>query len=65
MSNSLDPGHDRSTGGPDLGSNCLQRLPADDKKCCSETVEELFGMCVLYLLLLRRIDKNMATFKQL
>ena len=28
--NSLDPDQDNSVG-PDLGSNCLQRLSADDK----------------------------------
>ena len=35
MSNSLDPDQDRQPVspdvGPDLGSNCLQRLSADDK----------------------------------
>ena len=31
MSNSLDPDQDQHNGGPDLGSNCLQRLSADEK----------------------------------
>ena len=32
VSNSLDPDQDRHFVGPDLGSNCLQRLSADYKK---------------------------------
>ena len=31
MSNSLDSVQDRHSVGPDLGSNCFQRLSADDK----------------------------------
>ena len=31
MSNSLDPDQDKHSVGPDLGSNCLQRLLAEDK----------------------------------
>ena len=31
VSNSLDPDQDLHSVGPDLGSNCLQRLSADDK----------------------------------
>ena len=31
VSNSLDPGQDRHSAGPDFGQNCLQRLSADDK----------------------------------
>ena len=31
VSDSLDPGQDRHSVGPDLGPNCLQRLSADDK----------------------------------
>ena len=31
VSNSLDPDQARRFVGPDLGPNCLQRLPADDK----------------------------------
>ena len=27
----LDPGQDRQNVGPDLGPNCLQRIPTDDK----------------------------------
>ena len=34
MSNGLDPDQDQHSVGPDLGPNCLQRLPADDKSCC-------------------------------
>ena len=30
MSNSLDPDQARHFVGPDLGPNCLQKLPADD-----------------------------------
>ena len=31
VSNSLDPDRARHFAGPDLGSNCSQRLSADDK----------------------------------
>ena len=31
VSNSLDPDQDRHSFGPDLCSNCLQRLSADNK----------------------------------
>ena len=31
VSNYLDPDQDRHFVGPDLGSNCLQRLSAEDK----------------------------------
>ena len=31
MSNCLDPDQDQRNVGPDLGTNCLQRLSADDK----------------------------------
>ena len=31
VSNSLDPDQARQHVGPDLGTNCLQRLSADDK----------------------------------
>ena len=31
VSNSLNPDQARHFVGPDLGPNCLQRLPADDK----------------------------------
>ena len=34
VSNSLDPDQDRHSVGPDLGSDCLQRLSADDKSRC-------------------------------
>ena len=30
VSNSLDPDQNRHSVGPDLGSNCLQKLSADD-----------------------------------
>ena len=33
VSNILDPDQDRNFVCPDLGSNCLQRLSADDKSC--------------------------------
>ena len=31
VSNGLDPGQDQHSVGPDLGPNCLPRLPADEK----------------------------------
>ena len=31
VSNGLDPDQDRHAVGPDLGSNCLQRLSVDDE----------------------------------
>ena len=31
VSNDLDPDQDRRIVGPDQGTNCLQRLSADDK----------------------------------
>ena len=34
MSNSLDPDQTRHFVGPDLGSNCLQTLSADDSSFC-------------------------------
>ena len=34
VSNSLDPDQARHFVGPDLGSNCLLRLSADDKSHC-------------------------------
>ena len=34
VSNDLDPDQDRRSAGPDLGTNCLQRLAADNKNCC-------------------------------
>ena len=36
VSNSLDPGQDRHSVGPDLGTNCLQKLSADDKVAASK-----------------------------
>ena len=33
-SNDLDPDQDRHFVGPGLGSDCLQRLSADDKSRC-------------------------------
>ena len=32
MSNRLDPDQARRFVGPDLGPNCLQKLPADDTR---------------------------------
>ena len=32
VSNSLNPDQDRQNVGPDLGSNCLQRLSADNER---------------------------------
>ena len=34
VSKGLDPDQDRPIVGPDLGTNCLQRLSADDKTLC-------------------------------
>ena len=31
LSNRLDPDQDRQNVGPDLGTNCLHKLSADDK----------------------------------
>ena len=33
MSNSLDPDQGQHSVGPDQGSNCLQRLAANDQSC--------------------------------
>ena len=37
MSNRFDLDHDKLFVGPDLGPNCLQRLPADDKSPCTRS----------------------------
>ena len=42
MPNSLDPDQARHYGGPDLGTNCLQRLSADDK-CYQQTTKVATG----------------------
>ena len=45
MSNSLDPDQARRLVGPDLGSNCLPRLSADDtgsQRVKSQTPEDDF-----------------------
>ena len=42
--NSLDPDQDRHCVRPDLGSNCLQRLSADNKSRCSQLRKELKSM---------------------
>ena len=36
MSNGLDPDQDRRFVGPDMGSDCFQRLSADDKIATSK-----------------------------
>ena len=36
MTNGLDPDQDLCTHDPDLGSNCLQRLSADNKSASSK-----------------------------
>ena len=41
MSNSLDPDLDRQNVGPDLGSNCLQRLSVDDTKVAFQNIKEI------------------------
>ena len=40
--NSLDPDQDRHSVDPDLGTNCLQRLSADDKSCCKQGKSEAY-----------------------
>ena len=48
-SNGLDPDQDRSSVGPDLGPNCLQRLSADDKSRLSkERVNQKSMHLILY-----------------
>ena len=42
MSNHLDPDQDRTSVGPDMGPNCLERLSADDKSC-SKQIKSLSG----------------------
>ena len=39
MSNSLDPDQARHFVGPDLGSNCLQRLSTDDTSSFKELMK--------------------------
>ena len=41
MSNSLDLDQGRHSVDHDLGSNCLQRLSAEDKSCCYQAWKEL------------------------
>ena len=53
MSNSLDQDHDRHFVGPDLSSNCFQRLFADDKSFKHFILEQNKKMfenleCLLY-----------------
>ena len=36
LSNGLDPDQDRHFVGPDLGTNCLQRLSADGESHCEQ-----------------------------
>ena len=59
MSNTLDqdqdqqnPDQDRHSVGADLGSNCLQRLSAEDKKCSvrSGRFLDLVKSCILYFI---------------
>ena len=40
VSDSLDPDQARHIVGPDLGTNCLQRLSADD---CQQTTKDVAG----------------------
>ena len=42
--NSLDPDQDRHCVRPDLGSNCLQRLSADNKSRCLQLRKEVKSM---------------------
>ena len=51
MLNGLDPDQDRHYVGPDLGSNCLRCLSADDKVAASkERVKSKIHMVPLSLL---------------
>ena len=54
MSNSLDPDQARRFVGPDLGSNCLPKLSADDtgRQRVNEIGHEIFSMAILSLLLI-------------
>ena len=52
MSNSLDPNQDQRFVGPDLGTNCLQRLSADDKDAASKERVKHFVTSVFLLVIL-------------
>ena len=54
MSNSLDPDQARQNVGPDLGQNCLQRLPADDVSKQRVKVGLAFGMVAGQSMLITR-----------
>ena len=41
MSNSFDPDQDRRSVGPDLGSNCLQRLPLARKELIDGEIRKM------------------------
>ena len=45
VSNSLNPGQDRHSVGPDLGPNCLQRLSISRRQVA--TSEERVKICML------------------
>ena len=42
MSNCLDPDQEPRSVGPDLGTNCLQRLSADNKLSLTRKVTSIF-----------------------
>ena len=48
VSNSLDPDQDRHSVGPDLGSNCLQRLSADDKTHGKQGMSSRGKYCIFW-----------------
>ena len=60
MSNSLDPDQDRHFVGPDLGPNCLQRLPEDGKKsplARKELMQSLWGQFYYFELSVIQIEE--------
>ena len=50
MSNSLGPGQDQHVVGSDLGSNGLQRLPADDTSRQRVKVGMVFGTLIVLMI---------------
>ena len=52
VSNGLDPDQDRHSVSPDLGSNCVQRLSADDKRKIQFSDQLVqYCLCLLYVLI--------------
>ena len=56
MSNGLDPDQDGPSVGPDLGSNCLQRLSAENswmkfRTYCNGKQQRLKRVCAIHSLI--------------